>query len=146
MHYLFVAACTFIHFCHHRIKFGRRVIVYQMWDAEKYPYRDIMNMFYVICVTLAREPKTQLSGITLIGDMKGMTRKHVPSNWTDFTAWSNFMKGGAPVFFHQIHLLNYMDGQTALVLAAKDRHLIQFGVVSYLTTFVVQSAPSVDSS
>ncbi len=101
----------------HRDKFGRRVIVYKMWDGVKYPYREIMNMFYVLCVALAREPKTQIAGITLIGDMKvmnlictsnceshcdslqGMTRKHVPSNWADVTAWSNFMKVNKEISF-----------------------------------------------
>ena len=74
------------------MQYGRRVVVYQMWDGEKYPYRDIMNMFYVICVMLAREPKTQIAGITMVGDMGGMSRKHVPNTWADITAWATFLK------------------------------------------------------
>ena len=35
-----------------------------------------------------------------------MTRRHVPSSWTDITAWATFMKGGAPVWFHQSHIVN----------------------------------------
>ena len=71
--------------------------MYRSWDAAKYPYKEIMNMFYVLCVLLAQEPKTQIAGIALVGDMSGMTRRHVPSTWADITAWATFMKvQGAP--------------------------------------------------
>ncbi|TRY67243.1 hypothetical protein TCAL_11788 [Tigriopus californicus] len=90
----------------HRDKHGRRIIVYKMWDADKYPYKTIMEMFYVLCMMLSREVKTQIAGISLVGDMAGMTRKHVPSTWSDIQTWATFMKGGVPVWFHSIHILN----------------------------------------
>ncbi len=31
-----------------------------MWDGDKYPYQEIMKVFYLMCMTLAREPKTQV--------------------------------------------------------------------------------------
>lgn len=71
---------------------GRRIIAYQMWDADKYPYKTIMEMFYVLCMMLSREVKTQIAGITLVGDMAGMSRKHVPSTWSDVQSWATFMK------------------------------------------------------
>ncbi len=42
------------------IQYGRRVVVYRMWNADKYPYQEIMKVFYIMCMTLAREPKTQV--------------------------------------------------------------------------------------
>eukprot|EP00094_Tigriopus_californicus_P012196 TCALIF_11788-PA protein Name:"Protein of unknown function" AED:0.18 eAED:0.18 QI:58/0.66/0.75/1/1/1/4/0/181 len=74
------------------LKHGRRIIVYKMWDADKYPYKTIMEMFYVLCMMLSREVKTQIAGISLVGDMAGMTRKHVPSTWSDIQTWATFMK------------------------------------------------------
>ena len=43
---------------------------------------------------LAREPKTQIAGITLLGDMEEMTRKHSPGNWTEVKMYATFMRVG----------------------------------------------------
>ncbi len=48
----------------------------------------------------------QIAGIILVGDMTGLTTGHMPSNWTDARAWSDFMSGGCPVWFHKIHIVN----------------------------------------
>lgn len=47
-----------------------------------------------------------MTGITLVGDMTGVTRRHIPSTWADAHGWSNFMRGGVPVWFHKIHIVN----------------------------------------
>ena len=32
------------------------------------------------------------TGITLLGDMEDMTRKHAPGNWTEVRVYSSFMR------------------------------------------------------
>ncbi len=66
--------------------------MYRMWDSDRFPFATSMAMFYVLSMALAREPKTQVAGITMVGDMSGMTRKHVPSTWQHVQAWAAFMK------------------------------------------------------
>ena len=75
----------------HRDKYGRRIIVYKMWDAEKWPYKKGMEAFYAINLLLSREAKTQVAGITMIGDFSGMSRKHMSTNMEDIRAWSNLI-------------------------------------------------------
>ena len=48
---------------------------------------------------LAREPKTQIAGITLLGDMEDMTRKHAPGNWTEVKVYATFMRVSEKLFF-----------------------------------------------
>lgn len=62
-----------------------------MWDAEKWSYRDGMKAFYIIMLLLSREPKTQLAGVTMIGDYSGMSRKHMATNLDDIKAWANLI-------------------------------------------------------
>ena len=62
-----------------------------MWDAEKWSYKDGMEAFYVIMLLLSREPKTQLAGVTMIGDYSGMSRKHMATNLDDIKAWANLI-------------------------------------------------------
>ena len=50
-----------------------------------------MEAFYVISLLLSREPKTQIAGITMIGDFSGMSRKHMSTNLEDMRAWSNLI-------------------------------------------------------
>ena len=115
-----------------------------MWDADKYPYKDIMNMFYVISLTLAREPKTQVWRLTFNvprlrfvkdnhqghGHYSGwrhgrydekaranhVDRYHCLCNLYEGLCWAllellmfhicSFIKGGAPVWFHTLHMIN----------------------------------------
>ena len=64
---------------------------FQMWNAEKWSYKDGMEAFYVILLLLAREPKTQIAGVTLIADFSGMTRKHIATDLEDIKAWVNLI-------------------------------------------------------
>ena len=34
----------------------------------------------------------QIAGITLLGDMQEMTRKHAPGNWTEVKMYASFMR------------------------------------------------------
>ena len=70
-----------------------------MWDAEKYPFMKTTKLTFLNYMMMAREPKTQIAGITLLGDMEGMTRKHGPGNWTEFKAYASFMRVGEKLFF-----------------------------------------------
>ena len=67
---------------------------FQMWNAEKWSYKDGMEAFYVILLLLAREPKTQIAGVTLIADFSGMTRKHIATDLEDIKAWVNLISVG----------------------------------------------------
>ena len=53
-----------------------------------------MEAFYVILLLLAREPKTQIAGVTLIADFSGMTRKHIATDLEDIKAWVNLISVG----------------------------------------------------
>ena len=65
-----------------------------MWDAEKYPFMETTKSTFLTYMMLAREPKTQIAGITLLGDMEDMTKKHAPGNWTEVKVYSTFMRVG----------------------------------------------------
>ena len=65
-----------------------------MWNSEKWSYKDGMEAFYVILLLLAREPKTQIAGVTLIADFSGMTRKHIATDLEDIKAWVNLISVG----------------------------------------------------
>ena len=67
------------------------LIIIKMWNAEKWSYKDGMEAFYVIMLLLAREPKTQIAGVTMIGDYSGMSRKHMATNLEDIKAWANLI-------------------------------------------------------
>ena len=75
----------------HRDKYGRRILVYKMWDAEKWPYKSGMEALYAVALLMSREPKTQIAGITMIGDFSGMSRKHMSTYMEDIRAWADFM-------------------------------------------------------
>ena len=75
----------------HRDKHGRRIIVFKMWDANKWSFKQGLEAFYVIALLLAREPKTQVAGVTMIGDYSGMSRKHMTTNLEDMKAWANLI-------------------------------------------------------
>lgn len=111
----------------HRDKYGRRIVVYKMWDVNKWPYKSGMEALYVIMLLLAREPKTQIAGVTMIGDFSGMSRKHMSTSLEDIRAWANLIsvfysllahdpsikcisslcsQGGVPIWFHRSHICN----------------------------------------
>ena len=69
-------------------------MLYKMWDAETYPFMRTTKSTFLTYMTLAREPKTQIAGITLLGDMQEMTRKHAPGNWTEVKMYASFMRVG----------------------------------------------------
>ena len=73
-------------------KYGRRQILYKMWDADKYPFMRTTKSSFLTYMTLAREPKTQIAGITLLGDMEEMTRRHAPGNWTEVKMYASFLR------------------------------------------------------
>ena len=80
----------------HRDKHGRRIVVFKMWDADKWPYKSGLEAVYVILLLLAREPKTQIAGVTMIGDYSGMSRKHMSTNLEDIKAWANLISVRIP--------------------------------------------------
>jgi hypothetical protein len=51
-----------------------------MWDANKFPFMATVCQTFVLHMMLAREPKTQIAGITMLEDMNNMTRKHGDGN------------------------------------------------------------------
>ena len=88
----------------HRDKYGRRVLTYRMWDGNKYPV-NTLGMF-IVYMMLAREPKTQIAGITMVGDFTGVSRKHIPSTIPELKAYNSMINGGLPVHFHHSHIVD----------------------------------------
>ena len=88
----------------HRDKYGRRIIAFKMWDANKWSFKQGLEAFYVIALLLAREPKTQVAGVTMIGDYSGMSRKHMTTNLEDMKAWANLIS--VCIFFPYFSLVN----------------------------------------
>ena len=78
----------------------------KMWNAEKWSYKEGMEAFYVILLLLAREPKTQIAGVTLIADFTGMTRKHIATNLVDLKAWVNLISVS---FFYSLDICTYLN-------------------------------------
>jgi len=89
----------------HRDKYGRRVIWLKLWDPSKTKHDDMMCILYLVVLMLAREPKTQIAGISVISDQTGLCYSHMPS-WRMIYSYQTLIKGGAPVVFHDSHVLN----------------------------------------
>jgi len=89
----------------HRDKHGRRVIWLKLWDPSKTKHDDMMCILYLVVLMLAREPKTQIAGISVISDQTGLGYSHMPS-WRMIYSYQTLIKGGAPVVFHDSHVLN----------------------------------------
>ena len=78
-----------------------------MWNAEKWSYKEGMEAFYVILLLLAREPKTQIAGVTLIADFSEMTRKHIATNLVDLRAWVNLISVSTLEFLSLSELFSF---------------------------------------
>ena len=50
-----------------------------------------MEAFYIMMLLLASEPKTQIAGMTMIGDYSGMSRKHICTSLEDIKQWANLI-------------------------------------------------------
>ncbi len=58
---------------------GRRIIYLKLWDPSKINHDDILCILYLMILLLAREPKTQIAGISIIADQHGLSYSHLPS-------------------------------------------------------------------
>jgi len=65
----------------------------------------MMCILYLVVLMLAREPKTQIAGISVISDQTGLCYSHMPSMRMVYS-YQTLIKGGAPVVFHDSHVLN----------------------------------------
>ena len=61
------------------LQHGRRVIWLKLWDPSKTKHDDMMCILYLVVLMLAREPKTQIAGISVISDQTGLCYSHMPS-------------------------------------------------------------------
>ena len=82
------------------IQHGRRVIWLKLWDPSKTKHDDMMCILYLVVLMLAREPKTQIAGISVISDQTGLCYSHLPS-WRMICSYQTLIKVSWPPFhFH----------------------------------------------
>ena len=70
---------------------GRRVIWLKLWDPSKTKHDDMMCILYLVVLMLAREPKTQIAGISVISDQTGLGYSHMPS-WRMIYSYQTLIK------------------------------------------------------
>ena len=70
---------------------GRRVIWLKLWDPSKTKHDDMMCILYLVVLMLAREPKTQIAGISVISDQTGLCYSHMPS-WGMIYSYQSLIK------------------------------------------------------
>lgn len=51
----------------------------KLWDLEKCSPDKFSSIFYSVVLILSREPKTQIAGISIVVDLKGLCYQHIPS-------------------------------------------------------------------
>ena len=119
------SSCFFTGFNLSFLQHGRRVIWLKLWDPSKTKHDDMMCILYLVVLMLAREPKTQIAGISVISDQTGLCHSHMPSMRMVYSyqtlikartkplackiGWTiniKLFQGGAPVVFHDSHVLN----------------------------------------
>ena len=74
-----LSCCFFTGFNLSFLQHGRRVIWLKLWDPSKTKHDDMMCILYLVVLMLAREPKTQIAGISVISDQTGLCYSHMPS-------------------------------------------------------------------
>ena len=93
----------------HRDKFGRRVFIYRpgKWNPDRLSFDDLYCVGYMFAELIAIEPKTQVTGVTIIADASGFSFKALRSfSIEDAKNASNFIQSCFPLWFYQLHVVN----------------------------------------
>lgn len=88
---------------------GRRIYImsFSQWNTETISVDDILNAMAILFDVMMQEVKTQISGITLIYDIKGFGTNHFRQFGRDEMKFMGaFRSGGVPVNVRQIHVVN----------------------------------------
>ncbi|KAL4217917.1 hypothetical protein ACF0H5_022656 [Mactra antiquata] len=92
-----------------RDKFGRRVIIFRpgKWDPSKYSIDDIFRTNFLTLSKLVEDEETQVSGIIMLMDLKGMGFSHA-KNISPFYAKriASLLQDCFPMRFKGIHYVN----------------------------------------
>lgn len=93
----------------HRDILGRRVFIFRvgLWDTYQVSKEDVFSANYLCLELLAQEPKTQISGITAVVDMAGLSWSHWMQMSMDYIqAMVAIVQNSFPIRFREIHIIN----------------------------------------
>lgn len=119
----------------HRDIQARRVFIFRVgkWDPALVSKEDLFSANYLCLELMAREPKTQISGIIAVVDMAGLSWSHWMQMSMDYIqSMVGMVQNSFPIRFKEIHIINespIFQVAFALVkpfLTEKMKHRLQF--------------------
>lgn len=93
----------------HRDTKARRVFIFRvgMWDPALVSKEDLFSANYLCLELMAREPKTQISGIIAVVDMSGLSWSHwMQMSYDYIQSMVGMVQNSFPVRFKEIHIIN----------------------------------------
>jgi hypothetical protein len=87
------------------LQYGRRVICLKLWDPTQVNHDEMLCILYQMILLLAREPKTQIAGISVISDQAGLSYSHVPS-WGMVLSYPVLVKASFSLFADLANIWN----------------------------------------
>lgn len=136
----------------HRDHLARRVFMFRAgkWNPARTTPQDIFSTNLMCLELIAREQKSQISGIVAIVDMEGFGWDHIMQLSVDYVRnVVSLVQNSFPIRFREIHIINesYMfDIIYALVkpfLSDKIKNRIRFHGVSGLASLHRQVSPTI---
>lgn len=89
----------------YRDKYGRRVAAMKLWDPERATPEHLFCVAFLTTIVVAKEPKTQIAGMSVLFDIEGCSWRHSPKLKT-LLALVKIFYGGAPVYFRRLEWAN----------------------------------------
>jgi len=93
----------------HRDKQARRVFLFRVgnWDPSIVSKEELFSANYLCLELMAREPKTQISGISALVDMEGLSWSHWMQMSMDYIqSMVGMVQNSFPIRFKEIHIIN----------------------------------------
>ena len=93
----------------HRDTQARRVFIFRVgcWDPASVSKEDLFSANYLCLELMAREPRTQISGITALVDMEGLSWSHWMQMSMDYIqSMVGMVQNSFPIRFKEIHIIN----------------------------------------
>ena len=93
----------------HRDIQARRVFIFRVgkWDPALVSKEDLFSANYLCLELMAREPKTQISGIIAVVDMAGLSWSHWMQMSMDYIqSMVGMVQNSFPIRFKEIHIIN----------------------------------------
>jgi len=88
---------------------GSRILYLRLgqWNPSTLPLKDLYSLTFNLLLLASLETKTQLAGVIIVVDLTGFGFKHIRSlGIQEIRCLGNFLSGGFPLWFPNIHFVN----------------------------------------